>query len=69
MAKTEDEKMSRVHVHLFEDDWDFIKERFGPNIGAAKAIRTIVHRAVRKFQERIDSATGALPALTDESEA
>lgn len=44
------------HIHVFDEDWDFLFEHFGPHstsrFGVANAIREMVHTQVRRFKAK-----------------
>ena len=50
-VKKSDLPTSKRHVHLYDEDWDFLLAEFGPggqqrHIGVSAAIRAIVHQKV-----------------------
>jgi len=49
----------RRHVGIFDEDWDFLMQEFGPDssarIGAGTAIRTIVHHHVIAMKARANA--------------
>ena len=51
---------SRRHVQIFDEDWDFLMQEFGPgaknNIGVGVAIRTIVHAKVSDMKAKANEA-------------
>lgn len=58
---------SRRHVHVYDEDWEFLAGIYSPDNGTSirgpsHAIREIVHRQVGKIRERsermIDQAKG-----------
>ena len=50
---------SRRHVHILDEDWEYLMRMFGRNsssrISGSEAIRTIIHAAVKKLRARADS--------------
>lgn len=43
--------ISAHHLYLFDEDWDYLMQRFGPggpesNVGVSRAIRLVVHQRV-----------------------
>lgn len=60
MSKKVGPGTSRRHVHLFDEDWDFLSTVFGRDnpkrVSVAEAIRTIVHASVRNMRARAEAA-------------
>jgi hypothetical protein len=42
----------RVHIHLFQSDWDAIGVIFGNSIGKSEAVRTIVHNFIKRLSSQ-----------------
>lgn len=59
MSKKSPQSQSRRHVHIFDEDWDFLERSFGGRISVSQAIRKIVHVRCNelraKVQHKIDS--------------
>lgn len=51
MPRKESEPLKRLHIHLFERDWERIQLLFADNIGESKAIRHMV----RKYLDMIEA--------------
>lgn len=56
MSKKSVLPLSRRHVELFDEDWEFLLRWFGPGspnpIGCSEAIRTIVHSRVKQLRAK-----------------
>lgn len=56
MPRKSDLPKSRHHVMLFDEDWDFLEQNYGPNsqsgIGVSAAIAAIVHAKVRALRAK-----------------
>jgi hypothetical protein len=58
------------HIHIFEEDWDFLEQYFGRRsanpIGPSKAIRNIVHKHIGAIRAKqlaaIDEMSPAMEA-------
>jgi hypothetical protein len=57
MPRRVEGKVIRVHVMLYEDDYIFLQEQFGPGsasrLGVSKAIRKILSAHILPLKERI----------------
>lgn len=68
MAKKLDKPYHRHHVIIFDDDWDYLNDKFGvggpaSQIGTGRAIRTFIHQRVLGLKAK---EAGKLDALRDE---
>lgn len=70
MPRQVTDRTVRVHLHLYEDDWEFIKTYFqGPdNISPSAAVRTILRAHLNKLRTRIEAVARPV-SLTSEEEA
>jgi hypothetical protein len=58
------------HLSIYDEDWEFLLELFGPNgvtpTGVSEVIREIVHRKVgayrAQYRGRLDASAGARAA-------
>ncbi len=50
--KREGDPQKRVHVWLFESDWQELTSMYGETIGPSKFVRLVVRRALRNVQEK-----------------
>jgi len=57
MPKVENEKLVRVHLHIFESDLEMLRILYEPTIGYNKATRHII----RKFLNGLRSRSGGKP--------
>lgn len=53
MISDEREETMRVHIFVYKEDYERIKELYGDTIGVSKAIRTML----RKFLRTVDAKT------------
>lgn len=65
---------SRRHIHVYDEDWEWLNENYGPGsesrLGLAGAVREIIHAKVvvmrAQLQKRYDainrSASGGTPS-------
>lgn len=65
MGRREEDATIRVHVHLFEADYQWLRENFaakanGPGLG--KIVREIVHKYTKSLQARVN-AGARTPAM------
>jgi len=69
MTKRPEQPLVRKHVMLFEEDWEFLSENYGPGgakpIGVSDAIRKIVHAKVNGLKARATAAFDRLRQAED----
>ena len=57
MSRKHDESVVSRHIEVFETDWDFLQQHFGRSseakLGVSVAIRQMIRRGVRDYQERL----------------
>lgn len=55
---------SRHHIMVYDEDWEFIEQRFCQDSGKTPGvlIRDMLHRRVLELRERENQALSALPA-------
>jgi hypothetical protein len=57
MSRKHDEPVVSRHLELYETDWDFLQQHFGrqseAKLGVSVAIRQMIRKGVRDYQERI----------------
>ena len=57
MSRKHDESVVSRHIEVFESDWDFLQQHFGRSseakLGVSVAIRQMIRRGVRDYQERL----------------
>lgn len=78
MSRKHDETVVSRHIEVFESDWEFLQQHFGRSseakLGVSVAIRQMIRRGVRDYQERLarkldrmrgpsEASTTPLPAL------
>ena len=51
VRKREGDPQTRIHVWLFESDWQQLNSMYGDNIGPSKFVRLVVRRALRTVLE------------------
>lgn len=62
---------SRRHIHVFDEDWEWLTMHYGDaappryRIGISAAIRALIHQKVLALRARQDRAVDALPAQED----
>jgi len=74
MSKRAELPQERRHIQIFDEDWEFLVEAYGPGspskIGAGPAIRKLVHsfclRQRQQYQEQLDAKMGASVANQEE---
>ena len=56
MSRRITQSQSRHHVHIFDEDWDFLERAYGRDgvkpIGISAAVRTIIHNHVKLIKQR-----------------
>lgn len=69
MARPTSDKTIRIHLHLYEDDWKFIKTYFnGPDLPSpSAAVRTIVRAYLANLRTKVERSAQpvALPENLD----
>jgi hypothetical protein len=59
---------SRRHISLYDEDWEYLAEAFGPNseskLGPGPTIQKIVHVYVQKLKDRERERRDQLPGGT-----
>lgn len=53
--KREGDLQKRVHLWLFEADWDELKSMYGDSIGPSKFVRLVVRQALKKVREKTNA--------------
>ena len=57
MSRKHDETVVSRHIEVFESDWEFLQQHFGRHseakLGVSVAIRQMIRRGVRDYQERV----------------
>lgn len=57
---------TRRHVHIFDDDWEFLIDHYGrasaKPITASAAVRTMVHLFVKRLKAKAEEEMGLSPA-------
>lgn len=53
MPRKEDEPIIRLHVNLFEEDVDWLRQMYGQehSVGMGKAIRRMVRNSIKRMKE------------------
>lgn len=59
MSKRSPVKQSRRHVWLYDEDWDWLKQRYSGKIGPSEAVRKIVHTMVLRIKQQEQHAIEA----------
>jgi hypothetical protein len=62
MPRKSEIPQTRRHVHIYDEDWEWLNRNYGPDseskVGISTAIRQIIHKFVStkqaEIQERID---------------
>lgn len=64
MSRTSILPQSRHHIMVYDEDWDFIEQRFCQDSGKTPGvlIRDMLHRRVLELRERENQALSGLPA-------
>lgn len=53
--KREGDPQRRVHIWLFESDWDELKLMYGESFGPSKFVRLVVRQALKKVREKTNA--------------
>jgi hypothetical protein len=61
MPKREKSKIERIHVWLYAEDVEFLKDTYGRTIGVAKAVRTIVNGFHKRVREKATQVQDSQP--------
>lgn len=61
MPKKERASISRRHIYLFDDDWDFVTQHFDASVGVSTCIREVLHTWVEGVRAKIEAGK-ATPA-------
>lgn len=68
--KREGDPQLRIHLWLFESDWQELKLLYGDNIGPSKFVRLVVRQALKKVREKTNAPRAAnLAAIEEELDA
>lgn len=63
MSKKSDLPQSPHHVLIYDEDWKFLEENYGPHsenrIGVSASIRALVHRRVLQLKSQATEAADA----------
>lgn len=60
--RRESEPTLRVHVKMFQDDWDWITEHYGQTIGSSKFIRLVLRAYIKQFRANEELVNDNQPA-------
>jgi hypothetical protein len=60
------EEKARVHILLYEDDWQELETLFGKSVGRSAAIREIVHNAVALIKAKVQEQARSVEFKNDE---
>lgn len=55
VRRKEGDPQLRIHVWLFESDWQELKSMYSDSIGPSKFVRLVVRRALRNVQEKANA--------------
>lgn len=59
--KREGDPQMRVHIWLFESDWEELKSMYSDTVGPSKFVRLVVRQALKKVREKTN---GTRPAIS-----
>jgi hypothetical protein len=59
VSKRSPVKQSRRHVWLYDEDWEWIKQRYSGTIGPSEAVRKIIHTMVLRIKQQEQHAVEA----------
>lgn len=68
MPKRVDEPMRRVHIFVYEKDWELIKTMFGDKMPTAVVVRTVIRKWLNGVRARADAKTKALAINVTEAD-
>lgn len=72
MSKQSPLPQSRHHVLIFDEDWNWLDDNYGPNspsrMGVGVAIRKIVHYHVKQIRQKAQEAADAREQVPSEEE-
>jgi hypothetical protein len=63
MPKKEIEPVVRVHIWIYEKDWEELKQIYGSTTGPSKAIRAIVRNLLNQIRNRVEAVEHKLGGL------
>lgn len=66
--KKEGDPQKRVHLWLFESDWDELKLLYGDSIGPSKFVRLVVRQALRKVREKTNAGRKPIDSAAIDAE-
>jgi hypothetical protein len=61
MPRREHERLVRLHVWVYADDAEWLKDRFSSKTGVAKALRELVRSFRRKVEEKMGVKVDTAP--------
>jgi hypothetical protein len=50
--KREGDPQKRVHIWIFESDWEELRQLYADNVGPSKFVRLVVRQTLRKVKEK-----------------
>lgn len=66
--KREGDPQKRVHLWLYESDWDELKSLYGDSIGPSKFVRLVVRQALKKVREKTNAQHRPISSATIDAE-
>lgn len=68
MSKKTPLPQTRRHIFVFDEDWEYVRDRFGEEMGQSNAIRMMIHRYVTNLRAQENrSVDAAAPAPEQET--
>jgi len=65
MPRNEEEPLVRIHLHMFERDFEDLKSLYGSNMGHTKAVRLIIRRFLNGLREKANTHNGPISKELD----
>lgn len=66
--KREGDPQKRVHLWLFESDWEELRSLYSDSIGPSKFVRLVVRQALRKVREKTNAGRRAVDTSAIDAE-
>jgi len=64
MPKVTNERLRRIHIQVYEDDWQFLLLAFGDQTKRSAVIRDIVRDFVKNARERAQRRANSVASAT-----
>lgn len=68
MSKKTPLPQRRRHIFVFDEDWEYVRDRFGEELGLSNAIRNMIHRYVVNLRAQESRSVDAAAVRAPEQE-